>query len=123
MGSIAERMLAFVAWHGEIPSEAERLEDARARQHDAVWMRRLVGGWSTSHVAGFALGDCWWVMLFDRRDESFTPDGAELWNVELYGSDARSWADTYLYWPAENRWRHVLFASLGEEYGRPKKAR
>lgn len=61
MHSIDERMLAFVAWHGEIPPEAEIIADFRARQ-DAIWILRLISGRSVDYVVGLALAERWWAL-------------------------------------------------------------
>jgi hypothetical protein len=115
--SIDERMLAFVAWHGEVPCSAHRIEDHEARKHAATWIRRNVGERAVSYIIAYALGDRWWTLFFDRVD-SLAPEGAERWHVESYNHDGRSWAGDYYYWPATSRWRHVLHLYHGEGYGR-----
>jgi hypothetical protein len=121
MYSIDQRMESFIAWHGEVPLEAKRLEDFEARKHGAAWIRRLIGrGLGCTYVVGCALGQRWWTLCFERQthEEDRTPEGAENWCVEAYDHRAISWTSNYYYWPAEGRWRHALYQSRGENYGR-----
>lgn len=118
MLSIDARILSFVAWHGEIPPTAERVEDFRAREHPAAWIQRFIGGRSVGYVAGFTLAERWWALFFDRVEEDLVPDGAEVWSIESYDSDGKSWSGRYFFWPEHACWRHQFFAECGEDYGR-----
>jgi hypothetical protein len=114
-------MESFVAWHGHVPTEAKCLDDLEARTHGAPWIRRLIGkGLACSYVIGYALGQQWWTLCFEREtgDDNPTPEGAESWRIEAYDHDGISWTGQYYYWPAEDRWRHALYQFYGENYGR-----
>jgi hypothetical protein len=109
--SVDYRMQSFIAWHGEVPPEAKRLEDFEARTHGAPWIRRLIGkGLACSYVVGYALGQRWWTLCFERkkRHDSVTPEGAEDWCIEAYDHTGNSWTGHYHFWPAEDRWRDAL---------------
>jgi len=115
---IDRRMLSFVAWHGEIPAEATRLDEFSARAHAAPWIRRTIGrGVASNDVIGYELAGRWWTLFFER-DATSAPEGAEAWWVEAYNHDGKGWANRYCYWPAEHRWRHALHAQHGDDYGR-----
>jgi len=114
-------MESFIAWDGQVPPKAKRLEDSEARTHAAPWIRRLIGrGLARTYVIGYALGQCWWTLCFERgnRGENVTAEGAESWWIEAYDHNGISWTGNYYYWPLENRWRHALYQSHGENYGR-----
>jgi len=116
--SIDERMLAFVAWHGGIPRDAVRIEDYDARSHASRWVRHNLGkGIVHSYVIGYARGDTWWTLFFERISTS-EPKLPEPWWIEAYGNDGKGWRDTYLYWPEEKRWRHAMYLQDGDDYGR-----
>jgi hypothetical protein len=118
MDTIDHRTQSFVAWHGEVPPEAKRVQDFEAREHAAMWIRRNIGkGVAGAHVIGYESGSSWWSLFFDRVD-TFAPRGAEVWHVESYSHSGRSWSGRFYYWPAENRWRHVLYQRNGDDYGR-----
>lgn len=118
MDSIDERMHAFVAWHGEIPREAKRIEDYRAREHAVNWIRRNIGvGIVHSYVIGYELAERWWT-LFAERIDTIAPDGAECWHIEAYNHNGKSWSSRFFYWPALTRWRHIRFLDDGDDYGR-----
>jgi hypothetical protein len=113
-------MHSFVTWHGGVPAEAQRLEDFEAREHAAIWVRRILGkGIVQGYAAGYQLGECWWTLIFERTSR-YTPypEGAERWHLEAYDHNGRSWIGNYYYWPAQDRWRHVFFARAGDDYGR-----
>jgi hypothetical protein len=121
VATIDHRMESFIAWHGEVPPEAKRLEDFEARAHAASWIRRLIGkGIACSYVIGCQLGERWWTFCFERseRAEYPIPEGAERWCVEAYKHDGQSWSENYYYWPAGRRWRHVRHAEFGKDFGR-----
>lgn len=122
--SIDERLRTFVAWHGEIPSEANRIDDAEAREHAATWIRRNLGdGVAGAYVIGYRLGERWWTLFFERTSiYQPYPEGAERWHIEAYDHNGRSWIGNYYYWPAENRWRHVFYRLHGDDYGRYSQA-
>lgn len=117
---IDELMESFVAWHGEVPSEAKRIDDAAASEHAAAWVRRNLGlGITHSYIIGYEKGACWWTLFFERTNVYQPyPAGAERWHIEGYDHSGKSWIANYYFWPAENRWRHVFFATAGEDYGR-----
>lgn len=123
--SIDHRMESFIAWHCQVPPEAKRLEDFEARTHGTPWIRRLIGkGLACTYVIGYALGQSWWTLCFERQkpNEDVTPEGAENWCIEAYDHSGITWTGQYYYWPAENRWRHALYQSCGENYGRHQTA-
>lgn len=123
MDTVDQRMLSFVSWYGEIPSEAKRLEDFEARQHAAVWIRRTLGkGIAGTYVIGYQLADHWWTVFFDRTHD-WAPEGAENWRIEGYNGTSESWVREYYYWPMERRWRHPLYAEKGDDYGRHPRAK
>ncbi len=87
MDSIDHRMQSFVAWRGEVPSAAERLEDFDARKHAATWIRHNIGkGVAGVYVIGYALEVRWWSYFFERVDRC-APDGAEVWSIEAYNHE------------------------------------
>jgi hypothetical protein len=110
---VDERMHAFVAWHGQIPTGAERIEDQRARGHAVSWIRRNLGvGIIHSHVIGYELGHRWWTLFFDRI-ATVGPDGAECWQVEAYDHNGKSWSERYHFWPEHCRWQPALCQKNG----------
>jgi hypothetical protein len=118
VSSVEHRILAFVAWHGEIPAEATRIEDHRARQHAVSWIRRNIGvGIVHSYVIGYELGDRWWTLFCDRSD-TYASGDAEVWEMEAYNHAGDSWSAQFYYWPETGRWRHVQFLQSGDDYGR-----
>jgi len=106
------------------PGEALLLAAAAwsAARHQSIVLVILFGflGSVAGADIGYALGQCWWTFCFEREksDESVIPEGAESWRIEAYDHNGISWASNYYYWPAENRWRHALYQSHGENYGR-----
>ena len=115
MHSVDERLLAFVAWYGEVPCEATRIEDYRAREHAADWIRRNIGiGIVHSYVIGFEQGERWWTLFADRNDTAGA-DGAECWNIEAYNHNGRSWSDRFLFWPEPTGWQHASFLRTGDD--------
>jgi hypothetical protein len=120
--SIDHRMQSFVTWRGEVPSAAKRLEDFDARQHAATWIRHNIGkGVAGAYVVGYALEAMWWSYFFERV-ESCAPEGAEVWNVEAYNHEGKSWLSRFHYWPDFIRWRPVPFPDAGGNDGRHKTA-
>ena len=100
-------MLSFVAWHGEIPPQATRIDELSARAHAASWVRRTIGlGVAANHVIGYQQGERWWTLFFER-DPTSAPEGSELWWIEAYNHEGKGWASTYYYAPAEHRWCHT----------------
>jgi len=115
---VNERLLAFVAWHGEIPPEARRVEDYRAREHAVDWIRKNIGiGIVHTYVIGFELGAQWWTLFAERVDRA-APSGAECWHIEAYDDRGCTWSRQYFFWPADRRWRHVLYLHNGDDSGR-----
>ena len=113
-------MESFIAWHGEIPVEAKRIDDAAATEHAATWIRRTIGhGVVHGYIIGYQAGPRWWTLFFERTTlYQPYPEGAERWHIEAYDHMGKSWIGNYYFWPAEKRWRHVFFATAGEDYGR-----
>src|SRR5690242_18309033 len=111
-------MRSFVAWHGQVPPDAVRVDDAAARSHGASWVRRAVGkGMVASYVIGYeATGGRWWTFFFEREPSEVA--GWEAWAVEAYAHDRTSWAQAYLYIPREDRWlseaKQRIVSSRGE---------
>jgi hypothetical protein len=119
--NIDERLRTFVAWNGEVPPEASRIDDAEAREHAATWIRRNLGdGVAGAYVIGYRLGERWWTLFFERTSDIYQPypEGAERWHIEAYDDNGKSWVNNYYYWPAENRWRHVFYRLRGDDFGR-----
>jgi hypothetical protein len=118
--NIDERLRAFVGWHGEIPPEAKRIDDAEARFHAATWIRRNLGdGVAGAYVIGYKSGPRWWTLFFERTNiYQPYPEGAERWHIEAFDHNGRSWIGNYYHWPSENRWRHVFYELHGDDYGR-----
>jgi hypothetical protein len=98
-------MRSFVAWHGQVPTAAKRIEDHEAHRHGTAWLRRHIGGRGIVHsyVIGYVLGERWWTLFFQRAS-STTIRGAEVWWIEAYDHSGASWSDTYSYFP-DGRWR------------------
>jgi hypothetical protein len=111
-------MRSFVAWYGEVPPGAARLEDADARCHAAGWIRRTLGkGVAGSYVIGFEAEDGqWWTLFFDR-DVSHVV-GWEVWVVEAYAFDGTSWTNSFVYLPDEDRWLHATNPEPDGDSGR-----
>jgi hypothetical protein len=116
--SIEHRMRSFVAWHGEVPADAARVEDSAARSHAVGWIRRNLGkGVAGSYVIGFEADDGqWWTLFFDR-DISYVV-GWEVWVVEGYAFDGTSWTDSFVYMPDEDRWLYAAHPQPGGSAGR-----
>jgi len=107
VGSIDHRMDSFVAWRGEVPSAAKRLEDFEARKHAATWIRHNIGkGVAGAYVIGYALEARWWSYFFERV-ETCAPIGAEVWNIEAYNHEGKSWFGRFYHWPEGARWRRA----------------
>jgi hypothetical protein len=115
LDSIDRIMQSFVAWHGQIPTEAKRIEDHEAYRHATAWLRRHIGGRGIVHsyVIGYVLGERWWTLFFQRATcgrgsseaaSSTTIGGAEPWWIEAYDHKGTSWGDTYFYLP-DGQWR------------------
>jgi len=116
--SVDERMLTFVAWHGEIPQGAVRITDDNARDHVSRWIRHNLGrGIVHSYVIGYELRGSWWTLFFERI-ASPAPTPTERWWIEAYDHDGRGWGDEYLYWPGEQRWEHAKYLHSGDDHGR-----
>ena len=120
--SIDHRMQSFVKWRGEVPLSAKRLEDFDARQHAATWIRHNIGkGVAGAYVIGYAGGAMWWSYFFERVD-TCAPEGAEVWSIEAYNHEGRSWVGRFYHWPDLLRWRHVPPLDAGESGGRREMA-
>jgi hypothetical protein len=105
--TLDERMERFVADFGRVPPEARRLEDFEARNHEATWIRRLLGqGISCNYVIAYAHESQWWTFCFTREQEQRAEASgqAEVWLVEAYDSTGHSWSDTFAYAPIAGRW-------------------
>jgi hypothetical protein len=110
MDSVEGRMRSFVAWHGEVPADAARLEDFEARNHAAAWVRRVVGnGIARSYIIAFAAGDAWWTYLFEREAAQL-PEGVEQWLIEGYNHSGQSSTARCFYCQKTKSW----FRSLRE---------
>jgi hypothetical protein len=95
--SIEQRMEDFVAAFGDVPEAAQKLRDYEARQHDVIWIQRLLGdGIVCDYVIGYQLDDEWWTFCFDRKES--TSDGEEeTWVVERYDSLGASSRECFAY--------------------------
>jgi hypothetical protein len=116
-----ERMTSFVAWHGEVPPEATRLDDFQARKLAATGVRGLVPTPAGDGEAiGFALAERWWTVSFVHNEQCdyTTPPGAENWLVEGHDAFGGLWTSNYFYWPQQSRWRHIFYEFFGADYGR-----
>jgi hypothetical protein len=105
--TIEQRTEEFVAVFGGVPRGARKLEDYEAKQHQDIWIQRLVGeGVCCHYVVGYQLDDEWWTFCFDRRDDDAADDSEEeVWVVEAYNSAGGSWRDAFLYSPFSGQWR------------------
>ena len=103
--TIEQRMEDFVAAFGDLPDGACRLQDYEARYHSDIWIQRLLGeGIACDYVIGYQFEGKWWTFCFDRRKTPNSGD-QELWVVEAYDSDGRSWRGRFLYRPDLALWR------------------
>jgi hypothetical protein len=103
--TLEQRMEELVALYGDVPRGARRLQDYEAKHHQDIWVQRLLGeGIACHYVLGYQLGDKWWTFCFDRREEASNANDEELWVVEAYGSDGRSWRRSFLYAPISMQW-------------------
>jgi hypothetical protein len=102
-------MESFATSFGCVPSEARRLEDSAAREHEATWIRRILGkGIAGQYVIGYQLGDRWWTFCFERDVRHIAETGDdELWAVEAYDSLGRSWCDTFRFDPDNALWERA----------------
>lgn len=111
--SIDDRLQSFVAWRGEVPPAARRLEDFEARPHGATWVQRYVGkGIAGAYVIGFQHGEAWWTYFFDHISDDDTPQGAERWRIESYDSQCHSWKEHFFFWPLQGRWTRTSAAGV-----------
>jgi hypothetical protein len=103
-------MQSFVAWHGQIPPEATRVEEHEAERHAVAWLRRHIGGRGCVHsyVIGYVLRERWWSLFFQRTSVT-AADGAEQWWIEAYDHNGKSWSESY-YYSLEGRWRRTAHA-------------
>ena len=116
------RFLSFIAWHGEVPREATRLEEAEARERASKWVPQKSADFKAQgRLFVYELGARWWLVLFERAGGQDPPKDAENWFIESYAHD-NSWGSNYFYWPAEDRWRSCLYEFRGENYGRRPQA-
>jgi hypothetical protein len=112
--TIDHRMQSFVEWRGEVPLIARRLEDFDARKHAATWIRHNIGkGVAGAYVIGYALEAMWWSYFFERV-ETCAPEGAEVWSVEAYNHEGKSWLDRFYHWPHISRWRRAQLLDAGD---------
>ncbi|MDB6100617.1 MAG: hypothetical protein JWO52_616 [Gammaproteobacteria bacterium] len=120
--SIDQRMQFFVEWRGEVPLTAKRLEDFDARQHAATWIRHNIGrGVAGAYVTGYAVDARWWSYFFERI-ETCAPEGAEVWSIEAYNHEGKSWLGRFYYWPDSCRWRDVPLPDADKNGGRHETA-
>jgi hypothetical protein len=104
---IEDKLLSFVAWHGEIPPDARRITAEEAATHRAQWVRRnLSVGTVSAYVIGFESGDSWWTLFFDRIRETSATGVVEVWKINGYNSRGPSWERRFWYWP-DGRWQQV----------------
>jgi hypothetical protein len=103
--TVEERMEEFVALFGDVPRAARKLEDYEAKQHQDVWIQRLVGeGIACHYVIGYQLEESWWTFCFDHREAVPEAGDDEFWVVEAYDSDGGSWCRGFLYNPVSMQW-------------------
>jgi hypothetical protein len=103
--TLEQRMEELVALYGDVPRGARRLQDYDAKHHQDIWVQRLLGeGIACHYVLGYQLGNKWWTFCFDRREEASNGADEELWVVEAYGSDGKSWRRSFLYSHASMQW-------------------
>jgi hypothetical protein len=101
-------MTEFVACFGGLPRGARKLEDYEAKQHEDIWVQRLIGeGVICHYVIGYHLDNRWWTFCFDRREEAMDDRDNELWVVEAYDSQGVSSRDAFLYSPSSGKWRRA----------------
>jgi hypothetical protein len=120
-GVPADRFQSFIAWQGEVPAEARPVPESEARERAVRWRREVFAAEARQkaqgHLFAYELRERWWIVWFQRMHEDVTKD-LEDWWIETYAHDGNDWASVYFYWPAEDRWRHFLHESRGENYGR-----
>jgi hypothetical protein len=113
--TIEQRMQDLVVAFGDVPRGARKLEDYEARQHQDIWIQRLVGDGKTCHyVIGYQLDDKWWTFCFDRREDVPVDSESELWVVEAYDSDGGSWRRNFQYIPTLEMWKRASTEPLPE---------
>jgi hypothetical protein len=113
--TIEQRMQDLVVTFGDVPPGARKLEDYEARQHQDIWIQRLVGeGITCNYVVGYQLNDRWWTFCFDRREDAPEDRNSELWVVEAYDSDGGSWRRTFQYSPTLEKWTRAPTEPLPE---------
>ena len=109
--SVDHRMKSLVACFGDVPAEARRLGDAEAREHGATWVRRLIGkGIAGQYVIAYEHAERWWTFCFERELDPTLDTGtgdAELWTVESYDSEGRSWCDTFQFDSELSMWERL----------------
>ena len=121
--SIDHRMQSFVEWRGEVPLSAKRVEDFDARQHAATWIRHNLGkGVAGAYVIGYAVQARWWSYFFERV-ETCAPEGAEVWSIEAYNHEGKSWLGRFYFWADFTRWRPVPLQDPRKNDGRSDTAR
>jgi hypothetical protein len=104
--TVDHRMQSLVAAFGNVPADARRLQDAEAQEHGATWIRRMLGkGIACHYVIAYQHGERWWSFCFEREPElsPTTPDG-EVWTVEAYDSDGKSWCGTFQFHSQLSLW-------------------
>jgi hypothetical protein len=123
VSSYHPRFQSFVAWYGEVPSDAKRLETAQALECATTWHperfrndRKLHG-----YLCAYQLGARWWTLLFERDYTNSAPSNAENWWIESYSQDGNASASNYFYWLAHDSWLHFLHEFRGTNYGRYRK--
>jgi hypothetical protein len=118
--TIDSRMESFAEACGLIPAEAHRLVDHEAWNHDAEWIRRLLGkGIACEYVIGYARDERWWTFCFDRKTEAEVVDeGAEVWRIEAYDSIGHGWSETFKYWPDFDQWQYHVVNDPSSRIGR-----
>jgi hypothetical protein len=120
--SIDLRMQSFVEWRCEVPLVAKRLEDFDARKHAATWIRHNIGkGVAGAYVIGYAFETRWWSYFFERV-ETCAPVGAEVWTIEAYNHEGKSWLGRFYYWPDPGRWGHMQLLDAEKQCGRNETA-
>ena len=74
-----------------------------AKHKKANQIRHNIGkGVAGVYVIGYALEARWWSYFFERVDKC-APDGAEVWSIEAYNHEGKSWLDRFYYWPNVTR--------------------
>ena len=105
-------MELFARQCGDIPELAQRLSDHEAREHRAVWIRRLLGkGLGSTYAIGYIHDDKWWTWCFEPVGNTQLQPGLTQWRIEGYDSTGRSATGSFCFDSVEQRWNRCTLDS------------